>query len=44
MEKINVFEKLKMVNGHWHPHHLGSFNGQEVLLSKNEWRVCVSPP
>lgn len=34
MEKVNLEQKLKMFNDHWHPRIVGELNGQQVKLAK----------
>jgi len=34
MERINLKEKLDMINDHWHPRVAGELNGQHVKLVK----------
>ena len=34
MEKINLDEKLALINEHWRPKVVGELNGQEVKLVK----------
>ncbi len=34
MERINLKEKLGMINDHWHPRVAGELNGQHVKLVK----------
>lgn len=34
IDKVNVLEKLALINDHWHPHIVGELNGQHVKLVK----------
>ena len=34
MEKVNLKEKLSLINEHWRPKVVGELNGQEVKLAK----------
>lgn len=34
MEKVNITQKLKLFNDHWHPRVVGELNGQHVKLVK----------
>lgn len=34
MNKVNIAEKLKLINDHWHPRVAGELNGQQVRLVK----------
>jgi mannose-6-phosphate isomerase-like protein (cupin superfamily) len=34
MHAINLQDKLTKVHDYWHPHSLGRFNGQDVLVSR----------
>lgn len=34
MEKVNLAEKLALIQGHWHPRIVGELNGQHVKLVK----------
>ena len=34
MEKINLAEKLALIDDHWHPRIVGELNGQHVKLAK----------
>ncbi len=34
MNKINIEEKLKLINDHWNPRIAGELNGQQIKLAK----------
>ncbi len=34
MKKINISEKLKLIQDHWHPRIAGELNGQQIRLVK----------
>lgn len=34
MEKVNITQKLKLFNDHWHPRIVGELNGQHIKLVK----------
>jgi mannose-6-phosphate isomerase-like protein (cupin superfamily) len=34
MEKVNLTQKLSLINEHWRPKVVGALNGQEVKLAK----------
>ena len=34
MEKVNIEEKLKLINDHWNPRIAGELNGQQIRLVK----------
>ena len=34
MEKVNLVQKLSLINEHWKPHIVGELNGQQVKLVK----------
>jgi mannose-6-phosphate isomerase-like protein (cupin superfamily) len=36
MDKINLAQKLSLINEHWKPHIVGELNGQQVKLVKFE--------
>ena len=36
MDKINLVQKLTLINEHWKPHIVGELNGQQVKLVKFE--------
>jgi mannose-6-phosphate isomerase-like protein (cupin superfamily) len=36
MDKINLAQKLSLINEHWKPHIVGELNGQQVKLAKFE--------
>ena len=36
MDKINLGQKLSLINEHWKPHIVGELNGQQVKLVKFE--------
>jgi mannose-6-phosphate isomerase-like protein (cupin superfamily) len=36
MDKINLAQKLSLINEHWKPHVIGELNGQQVKLVKFE--------
>ena len=38
MEKVNISEKLKQVQGYWKPYIVGELNGQYVKLTKLKGR------
>ncbi len=34
MNKVNIEEKLKLINDHWNPRIAGELNGQQIKLAK----------
>jgi mannose-6-phosphate isomerase-like protein (cupin superfamily) len=34
MDKVNLLEKLSLINNHWHPRIVGELNGQHLKLVK----------
>ena len=36
MDKVNLVQKLSLINEHWKPHIVGELNGQQVKLVKFE--------